>query len=85
MALQDLAAWLIDFNPAWCLAISSVGNPRCAASDALVPVDSQYYPGAEALLFPYGPVHTAQTRETDAKLYEALTDKVHVPSRAGGN
>ncbi len=85
LAIQDLAAWLLDFNPAWCIAISSVGTPRCAASDALVPFDSQYYPGAETLLYPNGPVHTMQTTESDAKLYEALTDKVHLTPRPGGS
>jgi pimeloyl-ACP methyl ester carboxylesterase len=84
IAIMGVAAWLIDFNPAWCVAISSAGAPRCAASDGLVPFDSQYYPGAQALLFPGGPVHTAQTRTSDAKLYEALTGGVHLAPRAGG-
>ena len=81
MAMRDLAVWFMNFNGMWCKAISTYDVPRCDLSDTVVPITSQAYPGAETLYFADGPIHLEETDLSDDKLFEALTQRVHVLPR----
>ena len=84
--LSLVADWFLQFEDVWCLTVSDPSPyplARCYEHDGIVPAWSQAYdsPRLGYLLRTQGPIHTAETSESDAQLYEALMNVAGVVKR----
>lgn len=91
------AVRIMDIDAAWCHQIGTLGsytrygivgyNLGCYASDAIVPVSSQQYPGFTAQRHVVGPSHQRETRDSRvlAELEFTFSENFNVPRRTSGS
>jgi len=81
-----VAEWLLQFEEVWCRVVSDPSPlplARCVEHDGIVPAWSQAYdyPRLPLIVRVDGPIHTKETTESDAQLYQALTTIANIPIR----
>jgi hypothetical protein len=84
--ISGVAEWFFQFEEVWCRAVSDPSPlpiARCREHDGIVPTWSQAwdYPRVPVIFRENGPVHTRETSESDAQLFQALTTVAQIAER----
>ena len=84
--ISGVAEWFFQFEEVWCRAVSDPSPlpiGRCREHDGIVPTWSQAwdYPRVPVIFREDGPVHTRETSESDAQIFQALTTVAQVAER----